>query len=390
MLTERQEVNTNNLTQTKAEMKLMEYTEQEQKRIRELANQIPIGDTNAVMLYGTSAQQAITGFSESMLSKVRQKETGEVGEILGNLMSSLHEVKVGGYENKGLFGKMIGKFRRNSYNMMTKYQSVSTQVEGIVHQLEQSKVGLMEDVKMLDRMYDENNEYLKGIKLYIAGGELKLDDINNKIIPKMQAEAKRTNSTLSHQRLQDMNQYVDRLEKRIHDLKLTEQIVMQSSPQIRMIQGTSQVLAEKIQSSIMTSIPLWKSQITIALALKDQTEAVKAQKLVVDTTNDLLLKNSEMLKMNTIETARENERSVVDVETLQKTQENLIETIEETMKIQSDGRKQRKEAEAKIEKMEQDLKDRITKLHESNQNEGRTSYAGTRETVDQKVNFLEM
>lgn len=377
--------------QSTAQAKLAEYTEQEQIRIKELVNHIPIGDSSAVMLYGANAQSQLSGFSDSMLKRVKQKELGEVGEILGDLMSKLHDVKPkNAVGNNGVFSKIMPWARKKSHGMMAKYQTVSTQVEQIVHQLEESKTDLLEDIKIMDNMYEQNKEYLKGIGLYITAGELKLDEIETKLLPELHELAINSDDSLVQQNLQDMNQFVDRLEKRMHDLRLTRQILVQSGPQIRMIQSTSQTLAEKIQSSVMTSIPLWKNQITIALTLQTQSKSVAAVNAVNDTTNDLLLKNSELLKMNTISTARANERGVVDIDTLKKTQENLIQTIEETMKIQSDGRKERKLAEIEIGKMEQKFKEQMMDIHKATQDAGRTSYEGTRPTVDQKVDYLGM
>lgn len=370
---------------------LKDYNEQEQNKIRELANHIPIGNNEAVMVYGTQAQSKLSGFTDSMLSKVRQKEMGEIGEILSDLMVQLGDVNVKDFGNDkpSFLDKIRRKANRKKTELMAKYQSVSTQVDSIVQNLETSKVGLMNDIVVMDSMYEQNKEYLKGVNLYIVAGELRMEEIKTQLLPKLQEKAISSDDPVAHQELQDMNQFLERLDKRIYDLKLTKQIIIQSAPQIRMIQATSQTLAEKIQSSILTSIPLWKNQITIALTLKTQSQAVQAQKLVTDTTNELLLRNSEMLKMNTIATAKESERGVVEVETLKKVQENLIKTIEETMRIQAEGRQQRKLAEAEIIKMEQELKERMIKIHTENDFE-RRSYANDRTTVEQPLSYLEM
>lgn len=370
---------------------LKDYNEQEQNKIRELANHIPIGNNEAVMVYGTQAQSKLSGFTDSMLSKVRQKEMGEIGEILSDLMVQLGDVNVKDFGNDkpSFLDKIRRKANRKKTELMAKYQSVSTQVDSIVQNLETSKVGLMNDIVVMDSMYEQNKEYLKGVNLYIVAGELRMEEIKTQLLPKLQEKAISSDDPVARQELQDMNQFLERLDKRIYDLKLTKQIIIQSAPQIRMIQATSQTLAEKIQSSILTSIPLWKNQITIALTLKTQSQAVQAQKLVTDTTNELLLRNSEMLKMNTIATAKESERGVVEVETLKKVQENLIKTIEETMRIQAEGRQQRKLAEAEIIKMEQELKERMIKIHTENDFE-RRSYANDRTTVEQPLSYLEM
>src|SRR5699024_5746669 len=256
---------------------------------------------------------------------------------------------------------------------MTKYQKLSTQIDRIGVQLEHSKVGLLEDVKMLDQLYDQNKTYFQALNVYIAAAESQRDEVSQEIIPKMRRDAESSNDQMAIQEVNDMVQFLDRLEKRIYDLQLSRQITIQSAPQIRMIQQTNQTLAEKIQSSIMTSIPLWKNQIAIALTLNKQRKAVESQRLVTETTNDLLVKNSEMLKVNSIETAKENERGLIEVDTLKKTQENLIQTIEETLQIQADGRDKRRAAEIEIGRMEEELKQRLLAIHEKtnqrNQNE---------------------
>ena len=251
---------------------------------------------------------------------------------------------------------------------MTRYQKLSTQVDRIGIQLEHSKRGLVEDVRMLDKLYDQNKNYFKALNIYIAAAELKRDEIVQQVIPALRQKAEQSNDQMAFQEVHDMTQFVDRLEKRIYDLQLSRQITIQSAPQIRMIQQTNQTLAEKIQSSIMTSIPLWKNQIAIALTLNRQQKAVSAQRQVTATTNDLLLKNSEMLKVNSIETAKENERGIVEIDTLKKTQENLLSTIEETLQIQADGRMKRKAAELEIARMEDELKNRLLQIQEKSEN----------------------
>ena len=221
---------------------------------------------------------------------------------------------------------------------------------------------------MLDNLYEQNKTYFQALNVYIAAAELKIDEINSTIIPELHKKAQQSDDQMMVQEVNDMAQFVDRLEKRLYDLQLSRQITIQSAPQIRMIQQTNQTLAEKIQASIMTAIPLWKNQIAIALTLNRQQKAVESQKLVTKTTNDLLLRNSEMLKVNSIETAKENEKGIIEIDTLKTTQENLIQTIEETLLIQADGRAKRKAAETEIARMEQDLKTRLLAVYEESQN----------------------
>lgn len=354
-----------------APVKLMErLTEDEQSKARQLATQIPVGDYESILTYGATAQNELTKFSHQMLDHVQKKDIGPVGDILGDLMKKLNEINpedLNQQEKKGI-RKLFSKMNRSLQEVMTRYQKLSTQVDRIGIQLEHSKRGLIEDVRMLDKLYDQNKNYFKALNIYIAAAELKRDEIVATVIPELRRKAEQSNDQMAFQEVHDMTQFVDRLEKRIYDLQLSRQITIQSAPQIRMIQQTNQTLAEKIQSSIMTSIPLWKNQIAIALTLNRQQKAVSAQRQVTATTNDLLLKNSEMLKVNSIETAKENERGIVEIDTLKKTQENLLQTIEETLQIQADGRMKRKAAELEIARMEDELKNRLLQIQERSEN----------------------
>lgn len=339
---------------------------EEQEKARELAKQIPTGNREAILTYGANAQNQLSQFSHKMLDHVQRKDIGPVGDVLHDLMKKLEQLnpeELTQKKQKGL-RKVFNRAKYSVQEMMSKYQKLSTQVDRISVQLDHSKRGLLEDVQMLEQLYDQNKTYFQALNVYIAAAEIKRDEIMNETIPALRKKAEASNDQMAYQEVNDMVQYVDRLEKRLYDLQLSRQITIQSAPQIRMIQQTNQTLAEKIQSSIMTSIPLWKNQIAIALTLNKQMKAVEAQKQVTATTNDLLLKNSEMLKMNSIETARENERGIVEIETLKQTQENLLETIEETLKIQAEGRRNRKAAELEIGRMEEDLKQRLLAIHD--------------------------
>jgi uncharacterized protein YaaN involved in tellurite resistance len=346
---------------------------EEQEKAKQLAEQIPVGNYEAIITYGANAQNQLSSFSHKMLDHVQSKDIGPVGDVLSDLMSKLSEIDPEDLSEKKKSGlsRLFGKAKRSIQEMMTKYQKLSTQIDRIGVQLEHSKRGLLEDVQMLDSLYEQNKTYFQALNVYIAAAELKRDEIANVIIPEMQRKAELSNDQMAFQEVNDMGQFLDRLEKRLYDLQLSRQITIQSAPQIRMIQQTNQTLAEKIQSSIMTSIPLWKNQIAIALTLNRQRKAVESQRLVTKTTNDLLLKNSEMLKVNSIETAKENERGIVEIDTLKKTQENLIQTIEETLVIQADGRAKRKAAEVEIARMEEELKHRLLAVHEKTQTPNR-------------------
>ncbi len=340
-------------------------TKAEQEKARELAKQIPAGDYEAILTYGANAQNQLSQFSHKMLDHVQSKDIGPVGDVLNDLMKKLQELNPEelSQQKRGL-RKIFAKAKYSVQEMMTKYQKLSTQVDRISIQLDHSKRGLLDDVQMLEQLYDQNKTYFQALNVYIAAAEIKRDEILNETIPSLRKKAETSNDQMAYQEVNDMAQFLDRLEKRLYDLQLSRQITIQSAPQIRMIQQTNQTLAEKIQSSIMTSIPLWKNQIAIALTLNRQMKAVEAQKQVTATTNELLLKNSEMLKVNSIETAKENERGIVEIETLKQTQENLLHTIEETLLIQAEGRKNRKAAELEIGRMEEDLKQRLLAIQD--------------------------
>lgn len=345
-------------------------TPEERAKATQLAEQIPVGNYEAIITYGANAQGELSRFSHQMLDHVQSQDIGPVGDVLKELMDKLGEIDPDdlGDKKKSALSRLFGKVSKSVQEMMTKYQKLSTQIDRIGVQLEHSKKGLIDDVKMLDNLYEQNKTYFQALNVYIAAAEIKRDELEYDIIPKMRREAELSNDQMAFQEVNDMAQFLDRLEKRLYDLQLSRQITIQSAPQIRMIQQTNQTLAEKIQSSIMTSIPLWKNQIAIALTLNRQKKAVESQKLVTKTTNDLLLKNSEMLKVNSIETAKENERGIIEIDTLKKTQENLIQTIEETLVIQADGRAKRKAAEIEIGRMEEELKQRLLAVHEKTEN----------------------
>lgn len=356
-------------TEQKPPTVLERLSEEEQKKAHQLAAQIPVDNYEAILTYGANAQNELSRFSHQMLDHVQRKDIGPIGDILKNLMDKLNELDPEELqqEKKSGLRKFFKRVSRSLQELMTKYQKLSTQIDRIGIQLEHSKTGLIEDVHMLDQLYDQNKVYFQALNVYIAAAELKKEEIVHEMLPELKQKAETSQDQMDVQEFNDLAQFVTRLEKRIYDLQLSRQITIQMAPQIRMIQQTNQTLAEKIQASIMTAIPLWKNQIAIALTLNNQRKAVEAQKQVTKTTNDLLLKNSEMLKVNTIETAKENERGLVEIETLKKTQENLISTIEETLQIQAEGRQKRKAAEIEIAKMEEDLKQRLLAIHSKQQ-----------------------
>jgi uncharacterized protein YaaN involved in tellurite resistance len=338
--------------------------EENRAKAYQLAEQIDPKNHQAMITYGTQAQGKLLSFSHTMLEHVQKKDIGEVGEIISDLMKRLDEVNPDELKDgkPSFFGRMFGKISNSLQEVLSKYQKTGAQIDRISVKLDRSKNVLLSDIKLLEQLYETNKEYFHALNVYIAAGEIKLEELHQKTIPAMKRAAETTNDQMKFQEVNDMIQFADRLDKRLYDLKLSREITIQSAPQIRLIQNTNQALVEKIQSSIMTAIPLWKNQVAIALTLIRQRHAVEAQKKVSQTTNELLLKNAEMLKTNTIETAKENERGLVDIETLKKTQENLITTLEETMRIQEEGRHKRRLAEQELANMENDLRVKLLEI----------------------------
>ncbi|MFD1465233.1 toxic anion resistance protein [Lapidilactobacillus mulanensis] len=344
-----------------AKSSLAKLSPEQRTQAEALAKQIDVTNQTAVLNYGANAQKKLSEFSQQMLNQVQSQQTGEIGNSLTDLMYRLNEANPSELEaeNNNVFRKIFGKVKRSIYEITAKYQKIGAQIDTIGTKLDHQKNSLLVDNKMLDGLYDQNKDYFDALNVYIAAGKVKLDDLEQNQIPQLLAAAEESGEQMKVQEANDLKQFADRLEKRTHDLQLAREITIQQAPQIRLIQGTNQALAEKIQASINTAIPLWKNQVAIALTLLRQKDAVTAQRQVSQTTNDLLMKNSEMLKISAIETAKENERGVVDIETLQKTQNDLIETLQETLKIQQDGRQKRQHAEIELQKMESELKDHL-------------------------------
>ncbi|MPQ27217.1 toxic anion resistance protein [Bacillus paralicheniformis] len=344
-------------------------SEEKRRQAFQLAEQIDPKQHDSMTLYGTQAQSKLLNFSHEMLEHVQKKDIGEIGQVLSDLMIKLEQVSPDELktEKRNFFSRFFGRVSHSVQEVLSRYQKTGAQIDRISVKLEHSKSALINDNKMLERLYEKNKEYYEALNVYIAAGQLKLEELKHQTIPELKEKSKTEHHHMAVQDVNDMIQFADRLEKRVYDLTLSRQITLQSAPQIRLIQHTNQVLAEKIQSSIMTAIPLWKNQVAIALTLLRQRRAVEAQKQVSATTNELLLKNAEMLKANTIETAKENERGFIDIETLKQVQDNLIGTLEETLKIQEEGRSKRLQAEEEIRAMEDGLKAKLLDMKE-NQN----------------------
>ncbi len=345
------------------------FSDEDQRRIDEIAKQIKPLDNDGLLLYGQQAQNKLSQFSHQMLTQVQSKDVGPIGNSLRNLMNKLKEVNPDELQkqNQSRLKRIFRRAERSVNEMFSKYQSVGAQVDRISVELQKSQNMLMKDVGLLDQLYEENKAYFDALNIYIAAAEKKRDELKQHNLVDLEQKVKASNNQMDVQELADLQQYINRLEKRIYDLQLSRQITLQSAPQIRMIQNINQTLAEKIQSSILTSIPLWKNQMAIALSLLRQQGASEAQKKVTDTTNELLLKNSEMLKQNAIRTAEENERGIVDIETLKTTQTNIVDTIQETLRIQEDGTRKRQQAEQELQSLEQDLKTKLLQLKDEQQ-----------------------
>lgn len=343
-----------------------EMSIEKREQINQIKNQLVPLDNEKLLLYGANAQQKLSQFSHQILDEVQKKDIGSIGSNLEQLMKKLKEVDPDEIQNidKSKVKRLFKRVSKSVNELISRYQSVASQIDRISVELDNSKNVLMRDIHMLDQLYDQNKAYFEAIDLFIIAAEEKRDEINNKLLPELEQKAMHANDQMIVQEVNDMRHYVNRLDKRIYDLKLSRQITLQSAPQIRMIQDVNQTLAEKIQSSILTSIPLWKNQMAIAMSLLHQQKASKAQQQVTNTTNELLLKNSEMLKMNTIRTAEENERGIVELETLKITQQNIVDTIRETMHIQAEGKEKRRNAEIELSKMEQDLKTQLLQLQQ--------------------------
>ncbi|MDW8571008.1 toxic anion resistance protein [Staphylococcus shinii] len=344
-----------------------QYNQKDQQKINELSEKIKPMDHDALLNYGTEAQSHMSQFSHRILNEVKTTDVGPVGESLNGLMSKLKSVNPDelNSENQSKLKRLFRRTKASVNEVFSKMQSVGSQIDRISIELDKHKNNLVKDVDMLDELYNMNKDYFDELSLYIEAAKKKQHDLQQEEVPKLRAQAKSTGNQMDVQAASDMEQFIDRLDKRIYDLQLSRQIAIQTAPQIRMIQNVNQALAEKIQSSILTSIPLWKNQMSIALTLMRQRNAVSAQKAVTDTTNDLLLKNSDLLKQNALDTATENERGVVDIETLKTTQNDIIETIEQTLQIQEQGRNKRKQAESELNQLESELQNQLLDMKQN-------------------------
>ena len=330
----------------------------EQAAVKAFAEKIDVLNTEQVMNYGSNAQKNISEFSEAALDSVRTKDLGEVGGMLGDLVVELQGLNFDPEEKKGFLG-LFKKTTQNIASLKAQYDKAEVNVDKIVESLEKHEVVLMKDISMMDKMYERNLEYMKELTMYIIAGKLKIEQLRNEELPKYQQKAQESGLPEDAQVANDFANMIGRFEKKIHDLELTRTISIQMSPQIRMIQNNDSLMAEKIRSSIVNTIPLWKSQMVLALSLYHSDQAMKAQREVTDVTNQLLTKNAQALHQGSVAIAKETERGIVDIETLKKTNQELISTLDEVRQIQDDGRAKRMQAEEELGRIEGELKQKL-------------------------------
>ena len=331
-------------------------TPAERQQVEEIKEKINLMDSSYALQFGSTAQKDMAAFSDSLLSQVRTKDSGQVGELLTDLSGKINDFSES--QNDSFVKKipLIGSLVNKGENMLSSYEKLSTKVAKIQSELEKAKTTMMKDIVLFDNLYQKNLAYFKELQLYIQAGEEKLTEMRNQVLPKLRMDAANSTDPMAAQVVSDFESNVDRFEKKIHDLKISKTIAIQTAPQLRLIQNNDKILVERVQGAIYNAIPLWKNQIVIALGLSRQQNVLKMQQAVSDTTNELLRKNAEMLKLNTIETAKENNRSIVDMETVKKVNEDLVTTLTETLKIQQEGRIARQNAQQELATIENQLK----------------------------------
>ncbi|MEE1306453.1 MAG: toxic anion resistance protein [Anaerovibrio sp.] len=348
------------------QQEIMQVTQQtetltpaERKQVEEIKSKIDLMNSGYALQFGSGAQKNMADFSDSLLSQVRTKDSGEVGALLTDLTGKINEFSR--KESDSFVKKLplIGSLVSKGETMLASYEKLSTKVDKIQSELEKSKTTMMKDIMLFDALYQKNLEYFKHLELYIRAGEEKLVEMRSTVLPKLRADAAASADPMAGQVVSDFESNVDRFEKKVHDLKISKTIAIQTAPQLRLIQNNDKILVERVQSAIYNAIPLWKNQIVIALGLTRQQNVLKMQQAISDTTNELLKRNAEMLKINSIETAKENNRSIVDIETVKKVNDDLITTIEETLKIQQEGRQARQSAEQELLQIENRLKETL-------------------------------
>ena len=342
-----------------AEGEGMKLTPGEREKVDSIKESLDLTDSQACIQFGTAAQRNISEFADHILAQVRSNDSGYVGELLSQLVTEIKDVDVSSPgDDEGILRKL--PFFKNAKNkvekLVSRYEALKVQVDKIEAKLDSAKMEMLKDIGMFDMMYEKNLEYFRNLNLYIAAGEEKMEELRTEELPRLRQEASSSGDPMAAQLVHDFEENVNRFEKKVHDLKLSRTIAIQTAPQIKLIQNNDKLLVDKIQTATLNTIPIWKSQIVIALGLGKQQKVLQLNQEISETTNELLKRNSQLLRTNTVETARESERSVVDLETLKKTNEDLIATIQETLQIQQEGRKKRQEAEGELVKLEDQLK----------------------------------
>lgn len=342
---------------------------EEEKMVDEFASKIDISNSQAILAYGVGSQKKIADFSENALERVKTKDLGEIGDMLAGVVGEIRSLETE-EDEKGLFG-FFKKTSNKLANLKAKYDKVETNVNNIAKALEDHQMTLMKDVLMLDKMYELNMNYYKELSMYILAGKKRLERANNVELPELIKKADESGLPEDTQKAKDFSQMINRFEKKIYDLELTKTVSLQMAPQIRLIQNNDSMMSDKIQSTIVNTIPLWKNQMVIAIGLKHSNDAAKAQKAVSDMTNELLKRNADALKTATIETAKESERGIIDIETLKNTNKTLISTFDEVIKIQDEGRQKRKEAEAELRNIENEMRTKLLEISNRQANSNR-------------------
>ncbi len=336
---------------------LEKFTPEEQRQIKAVAEKIDITDSNAVLSYGASAQRKVSDFADGALASVRGKDMGETGQVLTSLIVELKSSTE--EEKKGILAKLFGSAEKNFEKMKAQYSTTEANIDRLVKLLEGHEEQLLKDVVQLDKLYEKNKLYFKEVSMYIEAGKLRLEKARNEELPALQAKAKETNSPEDAQAAQDFADMITRFEKKLYDLELSRTVCLQSAPEIRMVQNADTIMSEKIRSTIINVIPMWKTQMVLALNNYHTQKAVEAQNAVTEATNEMLKKNAEALHQSTVETAKASERGIVDIETLQHTNQELIGALDEIIQIQSDGKIARANAEKELQRIEQELKDKM-------------------------------
>ena len=340
-------------------------SQEEKDAIEEFNKKIDVNDASQILQFGVPAQEKISKFSDSILEDVKTKNTGEVGDLLASLVSEIKsfDSSIAVSDKSGFLEKLFGSAKKSIDKIIAKYSKIEKNIDTIEAGLEKDKLQMLKDITIFDTMYDKNLEYFKELSLYIIAGERKLEELKSTTLPELKKQAEKSGDQIDIQKVQDLEQMINRFEKKIYDLKTTRIISIQMAPQIRLLQNNEAELVEKIQSSITNTIPLWKNQMVLALGINNAKQALKGQQAVSKLTNDMLVKNSETLKQGSIEIAEESEKAIVNIETLQKTNRDLIDTLDAVIKIHEDGRVKRAEAEKELQNIERELKEKMLEIN---------------------------